>query len=39
MGKGISKEEYFLLNRMEIAVNVNRKQDLLLAEKLLIQRA
>lgn len=39
MGKGIAKEEYFLLNRMEIAVNVNRKQDLLLAEKLLIQRA
>lgn len=39
MGKGISEEEYFLLNRMEIAVNVNRKEDLVLAEKLLIQRA
>lgn len=39
MGTGLAKEEYFLLNRMEIAVNVNRKQDLLLAEKLLIQRA
>jgi adenosylcobinamide-phosphate guanylyltransferase len=39
MGKGLAKEEYFLLNRVEIAVNINRKQDLLLAEKLLIQRA
>jgi GTP:adenosylcobinamide-phosphate guanylyltransferase len=39
MGKGLAKEEYFLLNRMEIAVNINTKQDLLLAEKLLIQRA
>jgi adenosylcobinamide-phosphate guanylyltransferase len=36
---GLAKEEYFLLNAMEIAVNVNREQDLLLAEKLLIQRA
>lgn len=39
MREGIAREEYFLLNRMEIAVNVNRKQDLLLAERLLIQRA
>jgi adenosylcobinamide-phosphate guanylyltransferase len=39
MGSGIAKEEYVLLNRMEIALNVNRKQDLALAERLLIQRA
>ena len=39
MGKGLAKEQYFLLNRMEIAVNVNTKEELMLAEKLLIQRA
>lgn len=39
MGRGLAKEQYFLLNRMEIAINVNTKEELMLAEKLLIHRA
>lgn len=37
--EGILNEEYVIMNRMELAVNVNTKEELELAEKLLIQRA
>ena len=37
--EGILKEEYLVMEKKEIAVNVNTKNDLELAEKLLVQRA
>jgi adenosylcobinamide-phosphate guanylyltransferase len=37
--EGIMKEEYFVMEKIEIAVNVNTKEELELAEKLLVQRA
>jgi adenosylcobinamide-phosphate guanylyltransferase len=37
--EGIMKEEYLVMEKREIAVNVNTKKDLELAEKLLVQRA
>ena len=37
--EGILNEECVIMNRMELAVNVNTKGELELAEKLLIQRA
>ncbi len=36
---GIIDEEYLVMDRIEIAVNVNTNEELRLAEKLLIQRA
>ena len=36
---GVMKEEYLVAERAEIAVNVNTKEELELAEKLLVQRA
>jgi GTP:adenosylcobinamide-phosphate guanylyltransferase len=36
---GIIDEEYLVMDKIEIAVNVNTKEELQLAEKLLIQRA
>jgi adenosylcobinamide-phosphate guanylyltransferase len=40
LGDGlIEDQEYLLMERVEIAVNVNTKKELRLAEKLLIQRA
>lgn len=36
---GIVKERYVIMNRIEVAVNVNTKEELELAEKLLVQRA
>jgi adenosylcobinamide-phosphate guanylyltransferase len=37
--QGIMKEEYLVMDKVEVAVNVNTKEELVLAEKLLIQRA
>ena len=37
--EGIMKEEYLVMDKVEVAVNVNTKEDLELAEKLLVQRA
>jgi GTP:adenosylcobinamide-phosphate guanylyltransferase len=36
--EGIIREEYMVMEKKEIAVNVNTKNDLELAEKLLVQR-
>ena len=36
---GTLEEEYAVMNRTEIAVNVNTRKELELAEKLLVQRA
>jgi GTP:adenosylcobinamide-phosphate guanylyltransferase len=33
------KERYVIMNRIEVAANVNTKEELELAEKLLVQRA
>ena len=37
--QGIMKEEYLVMDKVEVAVNVNTKEELELAEKLLVQRA
>ena len=37
--EGTMKEEYLVMEKVEVAVNVNTKKDLELAEKLLVQRA
>lgn len=37
--QGIMKEEYLVMDKVEVAVNVNTKEELVLAEKLLVQRA
>ena len=37
--RGVMKEEYLVMDKVEVAVNVNTKEDLELAEKLLVQRA
>ena len=37
--QGIMKEEYLVMEKVEVAVNVNTKEELELAEKLLVQRA
>jgi adenosylcobinamide-phosphate guanylyltransferase len=37
--EGIVKEEYLVMDKVEVAVNVNTKEDLELADKLLVQRA
>jgi adenosylcobinamide-phosphate guanylyltransferase len=37
--QGIMKEEYLVMDKVEVAANVNTKEELMLAEKLLVQRA
>lgn len=37
--QGIMKEEYLVMDKVEVAANVNTKEELVLAEKLLVQRA